>query len=118
MTDRETIDTYAREEVRQQRRDHSALVGVVLRIEASGKRTEANVDLILDAIRSRANGRQPSLADLVEEATNPDLRRPTSSNPVKAALERGIGRVVIWSIVSMVAGYLGNEGIRWLTGHH
>lgn len=109
MTTRECIDEYARDEVRQQRADHAELRGVVLRMDA-------NVTLLVEALRARANGtRRPSFAELVDEATNPDLRRP--SDPVKVAIQRGAGVIALWVVGAIIAGWLGNEGVHRLMGH-
>ncbi|HLW78109.1 MAG TPA: hypothetical protein VKU44_00785 [Terriglobia bacterium] len=115
MSDHDCVDPVARAAVRSSRDEHAESLGRVMG-EIGAVREDVRVIgefLGIEAFKRRqglngqVNGiyrkKEPSLADLVEEATTSP--GTTTSNPVKAAVERWTGKAV-WKGISM-AGLAG-----------
>jgi hypothetical protein len=92
---------------------------VITHLSASDRKIDALDRDVRDAIRRWGDHRekQPSLADLVEEATNPGKGH---SHPVRAAIERFAGKLVIRVVLFAggVAAGLGVEQLIKAMWHH
>ncbi len=124
MSTHECVDQSARDAIRHARDEHAESLGKILGEIGQLHDRMAHMATFLGApsyVRQHLNGNRshPSLADIVEEATNPGTTR--TSNPVRAAVERWTGKAVLWGLSLLLAGaaaILAENLIRALLAHH